>query len=216
MQCTLGQSSYWWMAEYTHRASVVLTKLEVQNNHLSRIQSYRIRRRLNTGAPGPGSLTSYHNLHTAGPADTTQIVTSALWPLDFIYCSTQGQWEYTYFLFLFVNWNWNTWIHLEPVKTQYTGLAGLKYFFWVNIRSLHGDYFKNLSRRIWWHSSMFTVTLLPASRYLERLSSSEGTGRDGRLLWYRKVRSGRDSDKLLSISSPWNKFRLEPQNIHLS
>lgn len=46
--------------------------------------------------------------------------------------------------------------------------------------------------------------VLPASRYLDRLISRDGTGRGGRLFWYWKVRSGTDSDNLLAIYSPWN------------
>lgn len=57
--------------------------------------------------------------------------------------------------------------------------------------SLHGAY-SNPSIN---STAQYKVATLPASRYLERLVSSDGTGRGGRLLWYWKVRSGRDSDK---------------------
>lgn len=52
------------------------------------------------------------------------------------------------------------------------------------------------------------ATILPESRYLERLLWSDGTGRGGRLLWYWKVCSGRDSDKIFAICSPCNTWKL--------
>lgn len=55
-----------------------------------------------------------------------------------------------------------------------------------------------------WIFTQNKANILPASRYLERLISSDGTGKGGRLFWCWKVRSGTDSDKLLAIYSPWN------------